>query len=97
MEVLRGVRLDHYDPTRAMLMKATMLDAPTPMERFEEAAELYRRCRTIGVTPSTSDCLVAVCALAYEIPLLHDDRDFEQIKRVVPLRTVTRSSIARRS
>ena len=97
MEVLRGVRSNQYDRARAMLMAATVLDAPTPLERFEEAAQLYLRCRSIGVTPSAVDCLVAACALAYELPLLHDDRDFENMKRVVPLRTVTRSSIAKRS
>jgi predicted nucleic acid-binding protein len=75
-----------------MLMKAAMFDDPTPMARFEEAAKIYLRCRTVGVTPSATDCLVAACAIAHGIPLLHDDADFTHIARVVPtLRLFTRS------
>lgn len=65
-------------------MSATMLDDPTPLDRFEEAALIYLRCRRAGVTPSATDCLVAACAIAHGIRLLHDDADFNHIARVVP-------------
>lgn len=71
-------------------MLATVLDAPTPFERFEEAAQLYLLCRDAGVTPSATDCLVAACAIAHRIPLLHDDADFLHIARVAPLRLFSR-------
>jgi predicted nucleic acid-binding protein len=96
-EVLRGTRINHYVRTRAMLMKATMLDSPTPLARFEEAAQLYLRCHSVGITPSVPDCLVAACAIAHDIPLLHEDLDFLHIARVAPLKLFTRSSPSARS
>ncbi|HEX6082946.1 MAG TPA: PIN domain-containing protein [Thermoanaerobaculia bacterium] len=90
-EVMRGVRLEQYESTRKMLAKATLIDAPTPLERFEEAARIYLRCRVAGITPSTPDSLIAACAIAKDIPLLHDDSDFDHMANVVPLKTLTRS------
>ena len=72
-EVMRGTRLERYHVTRDLLRKAALLDAPTPLGRFEEAAQLYLRCRAGGITPSTPDCLIAACAVAHRVPLLHDD------------------------
>jgi predicted nucleic acid-binding protein len=95
-EVLRGTSgAAHYDLTRRMLFATEVLDEATPFARFEEAAKLFLACRNDGITPRTSvDCLVAATAIAYGIPLLHDDRDFENIKRFLPLQTLrpTRSS-----
>ena len=91
-EVLRGTRnARRYDIARAMLMEAEIVDAPTPLHRFEEAARIYLQCRDAGVTPSSVDCIVAACAIAHDIPLLHDDADFEHIARVTALKTFTRS------
>lgn len=91
LEVLRGTRPERYHKTRALLMRATMLDAPTPVERFEEAAQIYLQCRNKGITPSTPDCLIAASAIANNVRLLHDDSDFAQIARATPLRIFTRS------
>jgi predicted nucleic acid-binding protein len=90
-EVMRGTRLERYRITRALLSRATMLDDPTPLERFEQAAEIYLRCRKEGFTPSTPDCLIAACAIANVVPLLHDDTDFTHIARYTPLKLFTRS------
>lgn len=91
LEVLRGTRPERHKKTRALLMRAVLLDAPTPLERFEEAAELYAQCRGAGVTPSAPDSIIAACAIAHGIPLLHDDSDFDLIAKVTTLRTFTRS------
>jgi predicted nucleic acid-binding protein len=91
-EVMRGTQMERYQATRAMLYGATMLDVPTPLARFEEAAQLYLKCRKKGITPSTPDCLIAACAIANRVPLLHDDSDFELIAGVVPLKLFTRSA-----
>jgi predicted nucleic acid-binding protein len=88
-EVLRGTRgPKQYQIARAMLMSAEMVDDPTPLERFEEAARSYLVCRDAGVTPSSVDCLVATCAIAHQATLLHRDSDFDHIARVLPLKTV---------
>lgn len=84
LEVLRGTRPERYPLVRALLMSARMFDDPTPLARFEEAAQIYLRCRRVGITPSAPDCLVAARAIAHRIPLLHNDADFIHIARVVP-------------
>ena len=92
-EVLRGTRGGgRYRLAYDMLMNATMVDAPTPLARFEQAAQLYLDCREAGVTPSTIDCLIAATAIAHNVPLLSLDANFDQITRAIPrLRTFTRS------
>lgn len=94
-EVLRGTRDDvHYNAARAVLLGTEMLDEATPFERFEEAAKVFLACRAAGITPRSSvDCLVAATAIAHDATLVHADRDFDLMSRVVPLKTlrVTRS------
>ena len=47
------------------------------------AAELYARARWRGITPrSPHDCLIAVTAIEEDVPLLHDDSDFEHLATV---------------
>jgi predicted nucleic acid-binding protein len=51
---------------------------------YQQAAELYRRCRKAGVTPRSSiDILIVQTALHYDLELLHNDNDFDHIKTVV--------------
>jgi predicted nucleic acid-binding protein len=92
LEMLRGARnAKKYEATRNMLMAVKLLDNPTPLARFEQAAQIYLACRDAGVTPSAADCLVAACAIAHDITLVHNDSDFELIARTTPLKTFTRS------
>lgn len=90
-EVLRGTHsAKHYQATRRLLLEVEMLDPATPLERFEAAAEVFLACRDAGVTLRSSiDCLVVATALAYEATIVHNDRDFENAKRVLPLKTLT--------
>jgi hypothetical protein len=92
-EVLRGTRNPmRYARMRTVLMNCEILDAPTPLDRFEEAAKLFIECRGAGVTPGSVDTLIAACAIAHRIPLLHEDDDFARIARVAPsLQLLTRS------
>lgn len=86
-EILQGTR--SYEKTRSVLMRLVMFDAPVPLERYEEAAQLYLKCRDAGLTiRKSTDCLIAACALAHGVPLLHNDRDFVHIARVMPLELV---------
>jgi len=42
-------------------------------------------CRRAGITIRSSiDCLIARVAIEHGLMLLHDDRDFERISKVVP-------------
>ena len=68
-----------------------MFDAPMDVEIFEEAAQLYRRCRNAGYTVrSAHDCLIAASAIRHGLALLQNDHDFELIARVSPLRLAKR-------
>jgi hypothetical protein len=56
-----------------------------PVESHVEAARLYQSCRRAGKTPrSSNDCLIARIAIEHSLVLLHDDRDFEAIARIIP-------------
>ena len=56
-----------------------------PIASYLNAAKLYFDCRKKGVTPRSSiDCLIAQIAIEHHLILLHHDRDFIQIQKVVP-------------
>ncbi len=49
---------------------------------FEEAAQIYRTCRSAGHTLRNQlDCLIAVPVIRHGASLLHNDSDFEMIAR----------------
>lgn len=54
-----------------------------------EAANLYRTLRKKGITiRKPNDCLIAIYAIKYDIRLLHDDKDFNQIAAFSSLNTI---------
>lgn len=87
-EVLRGsASTSRFRLAREMFRNVGVLDAPMPLERFEQAAELYMSCRDSGVTPRKGfDCLIAATALAFDATVLHRDSDFDEIARVTRLK-----------
>jgi predicted nucleic acid-binding protein len=88
-EVLRGANSSKkYQLARETLLSAYMLDAPVPLDRFEEAAKLYLRCRSVGYAVAGFDCLVAACAIANGVQLAHRDQDFELIAQIAVLPTI---------
>lgn len=85
-EVLQGAdgpeRFARWD---RVLGELPLLVMPDQRATAREAAHLDARCRWSGITPrSANDCLIAVHAIANEMPLLHSDRDFERIARIDP-------------
>lgn len=91
-EILQGARTPAALRTlREQFANLPML-LPT-LETYAEAGALYARCRWQGVTPrSPHDCLIAWLAIENRLPLLHDDRDFEQIARIEPELVTVRTS-----
>ena len=62
-----------------------VLGADRTVELHLAAAQLYARARWQAVTPrSPHDCLVAATALFSDVPLLHDDKDFERLAAIEP-------------
>ena len=54
---------------------------------FEEAAQIYRSCRSAGHTlRNLLDCLIAVPVIRHSASLLHNDRDFDTIARHTSLK-----------
>ncbi len=59
---------------------------------FDSAAQIYRKCRSAGVTPSGPvDCMIAAVALRFGVSILSHDADLVRIAKVVGLQVDTAS------
>jgi len=87
-EVLQGFRdAKAYRRAREAMLAFPIVESPMELEVFEEACDLYRTARRVGVTVRSSiDCLIAVCAIRNLLTVLHLDRDFDLLTRTSPLR-----------
>ena len=85
MEVLAGARDErHLQSLRGLLARAILI--PTSPRDYDNAAALYRQCRRKGETVRKSiDCLIAAVAISAEVPILHNDVDFDVLARHTPL------------
>jgi hypothetical protein len=88
MEVLQGARNPReWRILLEYLETQEILSARHPLALHIEAARIFFDCRRAGLTVRSSvDCLIAAMALEHDGLLLHDDRDFEAIAQVRPLR-----------
>lgn len=89
MELLGGAKQN-----RAALRKRLLSFPLLPLkglQDFEEAASIFRRCRSAGdsLRRGFSDCLIAVPALREKASVLHHDQDFEVIARHTDLQLAT--------
>ena len=85
-ELLQGARdAAHFIRLEVQLQQLPGLDDLDPRDIARDAALLYARCRWQGHTVrSPNDCVVAACAIASDLPLLAQDRDFDTIAAVAP-------------
>ena len=81
MEVLAGARDEtHLQSLRRLLARAVLI--PTEATDYDDAAALYRRCRSRGETVrKLVDCLIAASAIRAAMPILHNDADFDVLAR----------------
>ncbi len=88
MELLAGARSQrHLSELRGLLARTVVIG--TSPARYDEAAGLYRTCRSGGETVrKLIDCLIAAHAIAADAELLHADADFDVLARHTPLRLV---------
>ncbi|MBN8825325.1 MULTISPECIES: PIN domain nuclease [unclassified Spirosoma] len=86
-EVLQGIHVDNqFKRIKRSLLAHPVLQID-PIEAAVEAATIYRFLRKKGVTiRKPNDCLIAHYAIFYDIPILHNDADFDQIARFTSLR-----------
>jgi predicted nucleic acid-binding protein len=86
-EVLQGVRNDEEFARLERQLRHFPLLHLDPVEAAVEAAQLFRTLRKKGVTiRKPNDCLIAVYALRYGVPLCHRDADFDHIATHTGLR-----------
>lgn len=80
-EVLQGIKNDSdFRKTRDLFSNLIML--PMLHSTFLRSADIYRTLRQKGITiRKPLDCLIAAVALENEIPLLHNDKDFDPIEK----------------
>jgi predicted nucleic acid-binding protein len=93
-EILQRIREDAtFERTRSLLLLYPILRIER-LATFEHAAQIYRTCRTRGLTVrKTIDCLIAALCIDEideDVGLFHKDSDFDAIARVVPLRVYRR-------
>jgi predicted nucleic acid-binding protein len=87
-EVLQGIRKD-ADYQRTLSRFETFLFLPMDRPSFVRAAELYRSLRHRGITiRKPVDCMIASVAIEHDIPLLHNDWDFDPIKAHYGLKVI---------
>lgn len=86
MEVLAGARHDeHLNQLRRLLARCTHVHA-IPAD-YELAGVLYRCCRANGETVrKLIDCLIAAISIRQNLPLLHQDSDFDVLERYTELK-----------
>lgn len=79
-EILQGIRDDKmYNQIKETLSFFPLLELPA-YNAAVGAAELYRSLRKQGVTiRKSNDCLIAYYSIWFSTPIVHTDRDFDQI------------------
>ena len=88
-EVLQGVISQDYQKVKAGLSSAVLLTFSDGFNMAVGAADVYRQCRVKGYTiRKANDCLIAYYALRYNLPLLHQDKDFDHVAKVFPLEVI---------
>lgn len=87
-EILQGIKnSNEYHQVEEILNSLLFLDMTK--DTFVLSAEIYRKLRAKGITiRKTLDCMIAAIAIENNIPLLHNDRDFDSIEKHFGLKIV---------
>lgn len=90
-EVLQGARDEReWRMLRDHLGTQRIVAPRDPLASHLAAARIYYDCRSEGLTiRASADCLIAQLVLEQDGVLLHNDHDFELIRQVRALRTLT--------
>ncbi len=86
-ETLQGIKEDNiFNLTKDLLLSYHYLNID-PVYSAIRAAELYRFLRKKGLTVrKPNDCLIAASCIEFNIPLLHNDKDFDNIAKHTSLK-----------
>ncbi len=85
-EILQGVSSEkEFELLNDYLKKQTFYHPRDAVASYAKAAQLYRHCRTKGITIRSSiDCLIAQIAIDHHLILVHNDTDFVQLQKAAP-------------
>ena len=85
-EILQGAKDEkEFATLKDYLNTLDFYDLRYGKKSYENAARMYFKCRKAGVTPrSTVDLIIAQTAIDNHLLLLHHDRDFVQIAKIIP-------------
>jgi len=88
-EILQGIRKDtEFKKTRDLFN--TLIWLPMPYSVFLHSAKIYRKLRKKGITiRKPLDCMIASAAIEKNIPLLHNDKDFQPIEKHCGLKVLS--------
>jgi len=99
-EVLQGFTAEPaFIRARESMLAFPIVETPLGGDVWLQAVDLYRSGRRLGLTiRSSADCLIAACAIRYQLEVLHHDRDFDALARVSALRArnIAPGSLARK-
>jgi len=86
-EVLQGIRKEKlFNSIKETLVSLEFISYHQ-IEMSIAAASLHRNLKTKGVTiRKPNDCLIAAICIANNIPLLHNDKDFDNIAKYTSLK-----------
>jgi predicted nucleic acid-binding protein len=84
-ELLQGAATQKdFDTLKTYLDTFTLYAPQDRKTSYAQAAHIYFLCQRRGITVrSTIDCLIAQIAIEHKCPLLHNDKDFYEIHKVV--------------
>jgi predicted nucleic acid-binding protein len=88
-EVLQGFRHEKDFKKAKDLFDCLLFRPMLGRELAVKSAENYRRLRKLGVTVAkTIDVMIATFCMEYDLPLLHNDKDFEPMTKHLRLETL---------
>ena len=88
-EVLQGFRSDRDYRKAKRLLDSLIFKPMLGKEAAVKSAENYRHLRMKGVSVrKTIDVVIATFCISSNLPLLHDDRDFEPMEKHLNLKVV---------
>jgi len=87
-EILQGARNKReFNLLNRYLSTQRFLHPDDPIKTYRNAAKLYFTARKKGVTiRSTIDCLIFQIAIEHDAVLLHNDRDYDLLAELFPVR-----------
>ena len=88
-EVLQGFIDERaFRIARDAMLALPAVESPLTADVFLEAAQIYRSARRAGLTiRSSTDCLIAVCAIRHDLTVAHVDRDYDHLAKISGLQT----------